>query len=354
MKAAALCPPPALSGTVADTLSRARTAMFAQQDAAGIRHVVTRRELTNTFAGLDIIHLDDPSHSTATPARCGDGGRPVQPRWYSIALESGPADRTLIISSPSFDLTRRNFFAPLLTGGTLVLDDGENYDVCRISSLVRDLRVTLIHCTPAAFHPLVDAAAAEGYAALASLRFAVLEGGPVSMGRLQDWLEHPTCRAEVIRAGGPASAGDFPWLLHGIQDEFRCPRFGRNLQAAVVHAMENATPPDREPAIPPGASPLESRVLAVWSEVLDRPLDDPTANFLDLGGNSIHLAVIHARLMEMTTRPFPIDSLLRLPTARATAEFLATGKLPDPAPAARERVRKAHAGFATTRRRVAR
>jgi non-ribosomal peptide synthetase component F/acyl carrier protein len=323
-------------------------------DAAGIRHVVTRRDLTAAFPDLETIHLDDlPPFSTA-PVPLGDDGLRVLPRWYSIELETGPADRTLIISSASFDLTRKNFFTPLLTGGTLVLDDGANYDVRRISCLVRDLRVTLIHCTPAAFHPLVEAAADDGYAALASLRFAVLEGGPVSMTRLREWLEHPACHAEVVHSESPATTGGLHWLDRGNLDDAAHTTFGLSLQSSGLRSTESAESPARGTKVNRVKNPLESRVLELWSEVLDRPLDDPNATFLDLGGNSIHLAVIHVRLMERTARRFPIDTLLKLPTARATAEFLITGKLPDLVPAASKPVRKAHAGFAKTRRHVTR
>ena len=52
--------------------------------------------------------------------------------WYATELALGPDDRTLVISSPSFDLTQKNLFAPLLTGGTLILDDCQTYDITRI------------------------------------------------------------------------------------------------------------------------------------------------------------------------------------------------------------------------------
>jgi hypothetical protein len=61
---------------------------------------------------------------------------------------------------------------------------------------------------------------------------------------------------------------------------------------------------------------MESRILALWSVILDQPVNDPTANFFDLGGNSIHLAVVHVRLMEMIGRKFAITELFALPSAR--------------------------------------
>ena len=94
---------------------------------------------------------------------------------------------------------------------------------------------------------------------------------------------------------------------------------------------------------------MESRILALWAEILDRPVTDATANFFDLGGNSIHLAIIHVRLMEMIGRKFPITDLFALPSVRAIADFLSPK---DPVAAktgAQDRARLAHAGFSRFR-----
>ncbi|MES2475362.1 MAG: non-ribosomal peptide synthetase [Verrucomicrobiota bacterium] len=496
-------------------------------NSAGLRLVVTRSELSSVFSDVETLCMED-GDLDAIPATVpldgpksddliyaiftsGSTGQPKAAtvrhdgfenllRWYSIELDLGPADRTLIISSPSFDLTQKNFFAPLVTGGTLILDDSAPYDVARISSLIRKLGVTLINCTPSAFYPLVDAAAADDYVALASLRFAVLGGEPISVNRLRRWLEHPTCHAEVVNSYGPTECTDicaFHRLHRGNLDVHPFVPLGREIPGAVVRIVDEALNPlpDGEtgelhisgtgvgggylndsartaavfagggyrsgdlarrlpsgliefrgradhqvkvngfrielgeiestleshpnvrecivtaagdrliafitgetdaatlrsflaarlpsymvpgefefrntfPLTPNGkvdrlalaatvrsgsssiqkGSSLESRVLALWSEVLDRPLEDPIANFFDLGGNSIHLAVIHVRLMEMTSRQFPITTLFGLPSARAIAGFLSPAPSVSLAPAAQARARQAHAGFSRFRR----
>jgi len=67
---------------------------------------------------------------------------------------------------------------------------------------------------------------------------------------------------------------------------------------------------------------MESQVLQLWSEVLGRTVTDGTANFFDLGGSSIHIAIVHVRLMELTGRQFAITELFALPNARSIAEYL--------------------------------
>ncbi|RYD19294.1 MAG: amino acid adenylation domain-containing protein, partial [Verrucomicrobiaceae bacterium] len=495
--------------------------------SAKLEHVVTTSELAGQFPNVRTLCLDDSSVSEASSEDPGQvidsddfiyaiftSGSTGQPKaasvyhrgfenllhWYAIELKLGPADRTLVISSPSFDLTQKNFFAPLITGGTLILDDCQTYDISRISSLIREHGVTLINCTPSAFYPLVDASAGEDYAALSSLRFAVLGGEPISIPRLRAWLEHPNCRAEVVNSYGPTECADIcafhrlhrgnldaygfvplgleiPNVQVSILDESLAPLpdgeigelcisgagigggylndpsrtaevFKDNLyktgdlakrlpdgvlefrgradhqvkvngfrielgeieialnqhdavREAVVLARDNRliahiqgsveTAALKEhlstrlpaymvpgefifvenfPLTPNGkvdrltlakslkaasatvesGESMESKVLALWSEILDRPVSDPMANFFDLGGNSIHLAVIHVRLMEMTGKKFPITGLFALPNARAIAEFLSPKSAVNANTSAQDRARQAKAGFSNFRR----
>jgi non-ribosomal peptide synthetase component F len=96
-------------------------------------------------------------------------------------------------------------------------------------------------------------------------------------------------------------------------------------------------------------SSVESKVLALWSEILGRTVSDATANFFDLGGNSIHVAIVHVRLIEMTGRTFPITELFALPTARSIAEFLSPKPAVVAASSAQDRARHAQVGFSRFR-----
>lgn len=499
--------------------------------SAKLQFVVTNKELAGEFPNVQTLCVNDQAVADAssevfTPCPETDNlvyaiftsGSTGQPKaasvyhrgfanllhWYSIELKLGPADRTLVISSPSFDLTQKNFFAPLITGGTLVLDDCQTYDISRITALIRHHGITLINCTPSAFYPIVDAAAGESYASLASLRFAVLGGEPISVSRLRAWLEHPDCRAEVVNSYGPTECTDictFHRLHRGNLDEHSFVPLGREIPNVEVSILDESGVPlpdgeigelfisgtglgagylndpartsesfsastyrtgdlakrhpsgilefrgradhqvkvngfrielgeieialnahesvreaivvandnrliahvqgevevaalrehlaSRLPAYmvpgefhfvekftltpngkidrlalagPASSNPvktgigrsIESRILALWSEVLDHPVSDATANFFDLGGNSIHVAIIHVRLMEMIGRKFPITELFALPTARAIAEYLSPK---DPLAAktgAQDRARLAHAGFSRFRNPISR
>ena len=421
--------------------------------------------------------------------------------WYAREMRLGPDDTTLVISSPSFDLTQKNFFAPILTGGRLVLDDSATYDISRILRLVRVHGVTVLNCTPSAFYPLVDAASADDFAALSSLRFVVLGGEPISIPRLRRWLEHPSCTAEVMNSYGPTECADicaFHRLHRGNLDDFPFVPLGREIPNVTVSIRDEdlAPVPDGEigelciagaglgggylgdpektrrafalahslyrtgdlarrlpcgtlefrgradhqvkvngyrielgeieialgqheqvreavvlahegrliahvqgdattaalkqhlldklpaymvpgefhfresfpltpngkvdrlalakedrsdPTHPSDQSTPAARILSLWSEILGHPVSDPDANFFDLGGTSIHLAVVHVRLREMTGRDLAITDLFARPSARALAELLAP-QAAATASATQDRARLQRAGFSNFRR----
>ena len=413
--------------------------------------------------------------------------------WYIDTFKLNAECRDLVLSSLSFDLTQKNLIAPLLVGGSVILQPPGPYDIPAILDQIGRHRVTVLNTTPSAFYPLVDATAARGFAPLASLRVAVLGGEPISIPRLRAWLEAPGTQACVANTYGPTECTDIcawhrldrtnlarwpyvplgreipqtavalldddlqpvapgeqgelciggigvgggylhdpdrtaarfipnphPQLLAGDRMyrsgdlarrdaegvlEFRgridhqvkvrgfrielgeiehalaahpsvreavvtargagaedaqltawvAAREGKptdvDLRAYLAARLPDYMVPasvnwmDRFPLTPNGkidrlalharapavASPpsaryaaegWEARVLSLWSSVLGRPVDDPTVNFFDLGGTSLQLAIVHARLREMLGRDIPITELFQYTTARALARHI--------------------------------
>lgn len=441
--------------------------------------------------------------------------------WYLDAFALDAECRDLVFSSTSFDLTQKNLIAPLLAGGAVVLQPPGPYDIAAILGEIARRGATVVNTTPSAFYPLVDAAAARGYEALASLRVAVLGGEPISIPRLRAWLESPATRACVANTYGPTECTDicawhrldrtnldrWPFVPLGreipnaaivlldealrpvapgetgelciggagvgggyLHDEARtaerfipnpCPdlapgprlyrsgdlarrdaegvlefrgridhqvkvrgfrielneieralaahpsvreavvtargvgteqaqliawvvsRAGQptevDLRAhlaarlpdymvpASVHwldqfpltpngkidrlALQARAPAAQAPAAPPApAEGWEARVLHLWSSVLGRPITDPTVNFFDLGGTSLQMAIVHARLREMAGRDLPITDLFQYTTARALARHVGGG---DPTPdrtALVDRARRQRAVFSAMTR----
>ena len=91
----------------------------------------------------------------------------------------------------------------------------------------------------------------------------------------------------------------------------------------------------------PSMDDLQARILRIWLEVLGRPSAGLDENFFDLGGDSIKLAQVHARLIRLTGSKFPITDLFTHTTVRAlTAHFTPGGPARDQRSAIADRARR--------------
>ncbi|MFG3714610.1 amino acid adenylation domain-containing protein [Micromonospora sp. NPDC047730] len=76
------------------------------------------------------------------------------------------------------------------------------------------------------------------------------------------------------------------------------------------------------PAGPDGLTDTEELIAGIWREVLERDQVGVTDNFFDIGGHSLALAAVHARLTAATGRSIKMLDLFRHPTIRALAASL--------------------------------
>jgi amino acid adenylation domain-containing protein len=154
----------------------------------------------------DLLYVIYTSGSTGRPKGAGvsHGGFANLLAWYTGEFGFDAADRVLLLSSFSFDLTQKNFFAPLLVGGELHLAPA-HYDPAQLVATVERSGITRLNCTPSAFYPLVERGEPER---LASLRSVFLGGEPIAPARLAPWLGAPGCRAEVVNTYGPTECTD--------------------------------------------------------------------------------------------------------------------------------------------------
>jgi amino acid adenylation domain-containing protein len=72
------------------------------------------------------------------------------------------------------------------------------------------------------------------------------------------------------------------------------------------------------------ADPLERAIADVWGEVLGHDRVDPHASFVDLGGHSLHVALVQQRLESVLGRRVPLVRLIEHPTVAALAAHLRT------------------------------
>jgi amino acid adenylation domain-containing protein len=125
--------------------------------------------------------------------------------WYLHDYGFGPGDRCLLIGSIGFDMTQKNVFAPLLTGGTLVIPD-EYFDPNAIAALIAAQQVTVINCVPSAAYQLIESP--THWPALSSLRLLALGGEAIRLSHLRPWLGSEHCRARLLNMYGPSECTD--------------------------------------------------------------------------------------------------------------------------------------------------
>ena len=192
--------------------------------------------------GDDIIYVIFTSGSTGQPKAAAVYHRGFSNllHWFVSEFEITEKDHALLVSSVSFDLTQKNLYATLLCGGTLHLYPPGPYDLVVLAKLIREHEITLINCTPSAFYPLVHPFDESSIHSLASLRVVFLGGEPISISRIEAWINHPNCRAEVANTYGPTECTDicgFYRLTSENLHQYNFVPLGRpiyNVQMAIV------------------------------------------------------------------------------------------------------------------------
>ncbi|MEU3456523.1 amino acid adenylation domain-containing protein [Micromonospora sp. NPDC006766] len=96
------------------------------------------------------------------------------------------------------------------------------------------------------------------------------------------------------------------------------------VRGAALGAMTVAGQPTRAPlpAGPDAPTDTEELIAGIWRDVLARERVGLSDNFFDIGGHSMALAAVHARLTEATGRSISMLDLFRHPTVRALAASL--------------------------------
>ena len=176
-------------------------------DQAAELETQSAENLNVALGGDDLIYVIYTSGSTGQPkgALVTHGGEINLQNWYLRRNAFGEGDRALIISAFGFDLTQKNFFAPLLSGGAIIIPPVEGYDPAMFRQLVQQEKVTLLNCAPSAFYPIVESCEGD-FASLESLRFVWLGGEPIRMEGLNAWYQSQS--TVLVNSYGPTECTD--------------------------------------------------------------------------------------------------------------------------------------------------
>ncbi|MDQ1354132.1 MAG: surfactin/lichenysin synthetase, partial [Acidobacteriota bacterium] len=158
----------------------------------------------------DLIYIIFTSGSTGMPKGAGvyHSGFMNLMHWFVSDFNLGEKDSNLWLTSLSFDLTQKNLYASIITGGTLCIPHFNYFEPRSLLGEIHHNRVTWINCTPSMFYKLVEYESSVEQKQLTSLRYVFLGGEPIYMSVLIDWLESEECRAEIINTYGPTECTD--------------------------------------------------------------------------------------------------------------------------------------------------
>lgn len=161
----------------------------------------------------NLEHLNQPadwafimytSGSTGKPKGSGihHGGFTNLIDWFVKAFTIKPDDAFLLTTSIGFDLTLKNIFAPLVTGGTLTLTASNYFDPSLVLREISRNQITCINLTPSMCRPLMEYK--DEIEKLVSLRYLFQGGEAMVVAPLKQWIESVYFNAELVNAYGPS------------------------------------------------------------------------------------------------------------------------------------------------------
>lgn len=154
-------------------------------------------------------HFPDPAYLVFTS---GTMGRPKPilgshqglshfVRWQRETFDLGPDDRAPLINNFAFDVSLRDIFTPLTSGGSVAIPDEATLASGRLLSWLGQAGVTFAHLVPsiATFWLAQD----DGQVSLDRLRFAFFAGEPLSAGLVKRWRARFPKAGRIINFYGP-------------------------------------------------------------------------------------------------------------------------------------------------------
>ncbi|HEX7840787.1 MAG TPA: amino acid adenylation domain-containing protein [Kofleriaceae bacterium] len=184
------------------------------------RAAIANQPSTPPLSGVaddDLCYVIYTSGSTGRPKAAAVSHRGFfnMLHWFITDFRIDARDRALVVTSLSFDLTQKNYFATLAVGGELHLAPAGPFDPGEILDQIAEARTTLLNCTPSMMYALLETTSEstsestdDALRALGSLRCTFLGGEPIDMRRLGRWTSSRSFRGEIANTYGPTECSD--------------------------------------------------------------------------------------------------------------------------------------------------
>ncbi|MGZ5601855.1 MAG: amino acid adenylation domain-containing protein, partial [Methylobacter sp.] len=126
--------------------------------------------------------------------------------WEMKTFELTETTKVAWLAPPTFDVSLRDIFVPLLSGGTLIIPDPElRKKTSYLPTWLTDNKVTLLHCVPSLFRMLTkEFQEAGGSNTLPDLQRILLAGEPLYAKDVTAWRELFGERIELVNIYGPS------------------------------------------------------------------------------------------------------------------------------------------------------
>jgi len=166
--------------------------------------------------------------------------------WFASTFGITAETRTLLMTSPGFDLTQRMTLMPLTRGATVVLAPTEHYDAAALLDTIERERIDVLSCTPSGLYGLLDDASARTWQQLQTLRL-VVPGGEIIQGtRLKPWASQPLFKAEIHNSYGPTETHDLITTYRLQPEDFELAqvrKLGKPLANVELRILDEAMQP---------------------------------------------------------------------------------------------------------------
>lgn len=183
--------------------------LFLDRDADAIARESAELPTSNVTV-QNMVYVIFTSGSTGKPkaAAVHHRGWTNLMHWFVSEFNITAQDKTLLVSSFSFDITQRSIAMPLIRGGQLHLAASSTYDPGLILDTIDQDQITIMNCAPSTFYPVIENPLRPVLQKLSSLRLLFLGGEAISTSRLRGWAESNSCRTEIINVYGAAECSD--------------------------------------------------------------------------------------------------------------------------------------------------
>ncbi|MBL4607044.1 MAG: AMP-binding protein [Pseudomonadales bacterium] len=194
----------------------------------------------------DLIYVIYTSGSTGLPKGAGlkHRGELNLLNWYVREFELGVESRVMMLSAFGFDLTQKNLLAPLVSGGELILPEGDIVDSLNIAKQIKKYQASMVNCAPSVFYPLLEACETSHYESLSSLQQVIFGGEAIQISRLIPWLKGEHNKATVINNYGPTECTDIAAFYRlrevDIQTNHSIPVVGQMITLPCTWSMKTS------------------------------------------------------------------------------------------------------------------